>query len=71
MTALAGMPDGAQIKARPRGTQTACAATMPDSLIPDEYSLMDLSAWDEKALSLLDNDGDAIFIFTPKRKNHA
>lgn len=43
-----------------------------DLLILDEYSLMDRSVWDEVgAPMLLDNDGDAIFIFTPKRRNHA
>lgn len=43
-----------------------------DLLILDEFSLMDPSAWDEVgAPMLLDTDGDAIFIFTPQRKNHA
>ena len=42
-----------------------------DLLILDEYSLMSPSAWDEVgAPMLLDNNGDAVFIFTPKRKNH-
>lgn len=43
-----------------------------DRLILDEYSLMDPSAWNEVgAPMLLDNNGDAVFIFTPKRRNHA
>lgn len=43
-----------------------------DLLILDEYSLMRPSAWNEVgAPMLLDNDGDAVFIFTPKRRNHA
>lgn len=43
-----------------------------DVLILDEYSLMDPSAWDEVgAPMLLDNGGTAVFIFTPKRRNHA
>ena len=43
-----------------------------DLLILDEYALMDPDTWDKVgAPMLLDNDGDAIFIFTPKRKNHA
>ena len=43
-----------------------------DLLILDEYSIMTPDAWDEVgAPMLLDNDGDAVFIFTPKRKNHA
>lgn len=43
-----------------------------DVLILDEYSFMDPDAWQKVgAPMLLDNDGDAIFIFTPNRKNHA
>jgi hypothetical protein len=43
-----------------------------DELILEEYSLMDESAWSKVgAPMLLDNDGDATFIFTPNRKNHA
>lgn len=43
-----------------------------DLLILDEYSIMNPDAWTEVgAPMLLDNDGDAVFIFTPKRKNHA
>jgi hypothetical protein len=43
-----------------------------DVLILDEYSLMDPDAWDEVgAPMLLDNGGTAVFIFTPKRRNHA
>jgi hypothetical protein len=43
-----------------------------DILILDEYSLMDKSAWEEVgAPMLLDNNGDAVFIFTPQSLNHA
>jgi hypothetical protein len=43
-----------------------------DVLILEEYSLMNPATWDEVgAPMLLDNNGDAVFIFTPKRKNHA
>ena len=43
-----------------------------DLLILDEYALMDPDTWDEVgAPMLLDNNGDAIFVFTPKRRNHA
>lgn len=43
-----------------------------DVLILEEYSYMDKSAWDEVgAPMLLDNNGDAVFIFTPNRRNHA
>jgi hypothetical protein len=42
-----------------------------DLLILDEYPLMDSDTWDKVgAPMLLDNDGDALFIGTPKRKNH-
>lgn len=43
-----------------------------DLLILDEYSIMDRSAWDKVgAPMLLDNNGDAVFIFSPKSLNHA
>ena len=43
-----------------------------DLLILDEFSLMKHSAWDEVgAPMLMDTNGDAVFIFTPQRKNHA
>lgn len=43
-----------------------------DLLILDEFSLMKADAWNEVGSPmLLDNDGDAIFTFTPQRKNHA
>jgi hypothetical protein len=42
-----------------------------DLLILDEYEMMKPNAWDEVgAPMLLDNDGDAVFIGTPMRKNH-
>lgn len=66
------MPDGSQIKAKTAWDADSLRGDYADLLILDEYSLMDPSAWDEVgAPMLLDNDGDAIFIFTPKRKNHA
>lgn len=43
-----------------------------DLLILDEFSYMDPDVWDlVGAPMLLDNDGDALFICTPARKNHA
>jgi len=43
-----------------------------DLLILDEFSLMKADAWNEVGSPmLLDNDGDAIFTFTPQHKNHA
>ncbi len=42
-----------------------------DLLILDEYPLMDADTWDKVgAPMLLDNDGDVLFIGTPKRRNH-
>lgn len=43
-----------------------------DLLILDEFSIMKPDAWHEVgAPMLLDNNGDAVFIFTPKSLNHA
>lgn len=43
-----------------------------DLLILDEFSLMEKDAWEQVgAPMLLDNNGDAVFIFTPKSLNHA
>lgn len=43
-----------------------------DLLILDEFSIMKADAWTEVgAPMLLDNNGDAVFIFTPKSLNHA
>ena len=42
-----------------------------DKLILDEYSLMSPDAWKKVGVPmLLDNGGDAVFIFTPQRRNH-
>ena len=42
-----------------------------DLLILEEFSLMEPNAWDEVgAPMLLDNNGEAVFIGTPKRRNH-
>jgi hypothetical protein len=43
-----------------------------DLLILDEFAIMKANAWTEVgAPMLLDNNGDAVFIFTPKSLNHA
>ncbi len=43
-----------------------------DLLILDEFSVADPRVWTEVgAPMLLDTNGDCLFIFTPKRKNHA
>ena len=66
------MPDGSQIRAKTAWDADGLRGDYADLLILDEYSIMDPSAWNEVgAPMLLDNDGDAVFIFTPKRRNHA
>lgn len=43
-----------------------------DLLFLEEYSLMNPDAWDKVgAPMLLDNNGDSVFIFTPRYRNHA
>jgi len=66
------MIGGGRIRAKTAWDADSLRGDYCDFLILDEYSIMDPSAWDEVgAPMLLDNDGDAAFIFTPKRKNHA
>lgn len=64
--------DGGRIKTKTAWDADSLRGDYADLLIMDEFSLMSPDAWDEVgAPMLLDNDGDAVFIFTPKRKNHA
>jgi ferredoxin len=66
------MPNGGRIKTKTAFNADTLRGDYCDLLILDEYSLMDPDAWNEVgAPMLLDNDGDAVFIFTPLRKNHA
>jgi hypothetical protein len=65
-------PRGGRIRCKTAWDADSLRGDYADLLILDEYSLMKPSAWDEVgAPMLLDNNGDAIFTFTPKRKNHA
>jgi len=69
---LLEFPNGGRIRCKTAWDADTLRGDHADLLILDEYSLMKPSAWDEVgAPMLLDNDGDAVFIFTPKRKNHA
>lgn len=70
---LLQMPnEGGRIRCKTAHNADTLRGDYADLLILDEYSIMDPTAWTEVgAPMLLDNDGDAIFIFTPKRKNHA
>lgn len=65
-------PNGGRIRTKTAHDADTLRGDSADLLILEEYSLMDPTAWTEVgAPMLLDNDGDAVFIFTPKRKNHA
>ncbi len=69
---LLQLPTGGRIRSKTAWDADSLRGDYADLLILDEYSIMDPSAWDEVgAPMLLDNDGDAVFIFTPKRRNHA
>lgn len=65
-------PNGGRIRAKTAWDADSLRGDHADLLILDEYSIMDESAWSEVgAPMLLDNNGDAVFIFTPKSRNHA
>lgn len=66
------IPGAGRIKTKTAFNADTLRGDYADLLILDEYALMDPDAWNEVgAPMLLDNDGDAVFIFTPLRKNHA
>ena len=65
------MPTGARIRTKTAWDADSLRGDYADLLILDEYATMDASAWElVGAPMLLDNDGDAVFISTPKRRNH-
>ena len=64
-------PGGGRIRAKTAWNADTLRGDYADLLILDEYPLMDSDAWDKVgAPMLLDNDGDALFIGSPLRKNH-
>jgi hypothetical protein len=64
--------DGGRIRAKTAWDADSLRGDYADDLFMEEYSLMNPNAWEEVAAPmLLDNNGNATFIFTPKRKNHA
>lgn len=64
-------PGGGRIRAKTAWDEDGLRGDYADLLILDEYALMSPDAWDlVGAPMLLDNDGDAWFISTPRRKNH-
>jgi hypothetical protein len=69
---LLEFPNGGRIRTKTAWDADSLRGDYADLLILEEFSLMEPSAWGEVgAPMLLDNDGDAVFIFTPKRRNHA
>lgn len=64
--------NGSRIRTKTAWDADSLRGDYADLLILDEYSYMDPSAWETVgAPMLLDNDGDAAFIFSPNRRNHA
>ena len=64
-------PGGGRIRAKTAWDADTLRGDYADFLILDEYALMDPSTWTQVGVPmLLDNDGDAWFISTPRRKNH-
>ena len=64
-------PNGGRIKAKTAHDADTLRGDYADFLVLDEFALMAPDAWDlVGAPMLLDNDGDAWFISTPRRKNH-
>lgn len=68
---LLTFPNNGRIRAKTAWDADTLRGDYADLLILDEYEMMKPNAWDEVgAPMLLDNDGDAVFIGTPMRKNH-
>lgn len=68
---LLELPNGGRIRCKTAFDADTLRGDYADLLILDEYEMMKSSAWDQVgAPMLLDNDGDAVFIGTPMRRNH-
>ena len=71
-TRLIEFAGGGRIRCKTAYDADTLRGDYADLLLLDEFSLMQPDAWGEVgAPMLLDNDGDAVFAFTPKAKNHA
>ena len=67
---LSGFPQGGRIRAKTAWDADTLRGDYADFLVFDEFAGMGPDAWDKVgAPMLLDNDGDAWFISTPRRKN--
>ena len=63
---LIEIPGGPRIRAKTAWNADMLRGDYADTLILDEFQLMNETAWTEVgAPMLLDNDGDAVFIYTP------
>lgn len=70
-TRLLELPEGGRIRCKTAHDADSLRGDYADLLILDEYELMDPDAWEKVgAPMVMDNDGDAVFIGTPMRKNH-
>jgi hypothetical protein len=68
---LLELPSGGRIRCKTAHDAKTLRSDYADFLILDEYQHMNPDAWDKVgAPMLLDNDGDAVFIGTPERRNH-
>lgn len=68
---LLELPGGGRIRCKTAHDADTLRGDYADLLILDEYEMMKPNAWDlVGAPMLLDNDGDAVFIGTPMRRNH-
>lgn len=69
---LLEFPNGGRIRCKTAHDADTLRGDYADLLILDEYSYMEPDAWELVGMPmLLDNNGDAVFIFTPNRRNHA
>jgi phage terminase large subunit-like protein len=69
---LLEFPNGGRIRCKTAHDADSLRGDYADLLILDEYSFMEPDAWKLVGMPMLaDNDGDAVFIFTPNRRNHA
>jgi len=64
-------PSGGVIRAKTAWNADTLRGDYADRLFLEEFAMMSPEAWDEVgAPMLLDNDGDAWFLSSPKRRNH-
>jgi len=69
---LLEFPNGGRIRCKTAHNADTLRGDFADLLILDEYSYMKPDAWELVGMPMLaDNNGDAVFIFTPNLRNHA